>query len=78
MKKKLTTKEYLKHCPDKYVMMTYEFGDPIFIAPLQDLQIQVTPNRTEAETWTELDNTPTKLEYHKVLTGYKQLVLEKI
>lgn len=59
-------------------MVTYEFGDAIFIAPLKDLQIQVTPNRTQAEIWTELDNTPSKLGYHKVATGYRELVLEKI
>ena len=76
--KKLTPKQYLKLHPDKYVMVTYEFGKPIFIAPLKDLQIQVTPNRNEAETWSELDNTPTKLEYHIIATGYKGLKFEKI
>lgn len=78
MDTKLTAKQYLKLHPDKYVMVTYEFGDPIFIAPLKDLQIQVTPNKTEAETWTELDNTPTKLNYHKTVTGYQKLVFEKL
>jgi hypothetical protein len=76
MKKKLTAKQYLKLHPEKYVMVTYEFGDPIYIAPLKDLQIQVTPNRTEAETWAEIDNTPVKLEYHKIVTGYRGLTFE--
>lgn len=76
--KKLTAQEYLKLHSDKYVMLTYEFGDPIFIAPLKDLQIQVTPNKHEAEIWSEMDTTTTKLEYQIVSTGYKQLKFEKI
>lgn len=75
---KLTAKQYLKLHPDKYVMVTYEFGDPIFIAPLKDLQIQVTPNKKEAELWSELDNSPTKLDYHIASTGYKGLKFEKV
>jgi len=77
-KKKLTAKEYLKLHPDQYVMVTYEFGDPIYIAPLKDLQIQVTPNRNEAELWGELDNSPTKLQFHIATTGYKGLKCEKV
>ena len=76
--KKLTAKQYLKLHPDKYVMVTYEFGEPIFIAPLKDLQIQVTPNKNEAELWSELDNSPTKLEFHIASTGYSQLKFEMI
>ena len=77
-KKKLTAKQYLKIHPDQYVMVTYEFGDPIYIAPIKDLQIQVTPNKNEAELWSELDNSPTKLEYHIASTGYKGLKFEKV
>jgi hypothetical protein len=43
--KKLTAKQYLKLHPDRYVLVTYEFDKPIFIAPLKNLQIQVTGNR---------------------------------
>ena len=75
---KLTPKQYLKLHPDKYVMVTYEFGTPIYIAPLKDLQIQVTPSRNEAEIWSELDTSPTKLQYHIVYTGYQGLKFEKI
>jgi hypothetical protein len=75
---KLTAKQYLKLHPDKYVMVTYEFGEPIFIAPLKNLQIQVTPIRNEAELWSELDNSPTKLQYHIVYTGYQGLKFEKV
>jgi len=59
-------------------MVTYEFGDPIYIAPLKDLQIQGTPNKNEAELWSELDKSPTKLEYHITSTGYKGLKFEKV
>jgi len=74
--KKLTAKQYLKMHSCKYVMITYEFGNPIYVAPLKDLLIQVTLNVDEAELWGELDTTQTKLEYHKVCTGYKELRFE--
>ena len=76
--KKLTPKQYLKAHPDKYVMVTYEFGDPIYIAPLTNLQIQITIVRSEAEIWNKLDHTPIKLEYHRKLTGYSKLQFERI
>ena len=76
--KKLTAKQYLKLHPDKYVMVTYEFGEPIFIAPLKDLQIQVALNRSEAEFWRELDNSQAKLQFHIISTGYKGLKFEKV
>ncbi len=59
-------------------MVTYEFGEPIFIAPLKDLQIQVTQDKKEAEIWSEMDTTPTKLEFHIASTGYKGLKFEKV
>lgn len=76
--KRVTPKQYLRAHPDKYVMVTYEFGEPIYIAPLHNLQIQATPDRQKAEIWSELDNTTTKLEYHIVSTGYKGLKFEKV
>jgi len=76
--KKLTTKQYLKENPDQYVMVTHEFGTPIYVAPLRDLQIQVTPNKEEAELWNELDKSPSKLGYHVAVTGYKGLKFEKV
>ena len=76
--KKLTAKQYLKQNPDQYVMVTYEFREPIFIAQLKNMQIQVTPNKEEAELWSELDTTPTKLDYHIISTGYTQLKFEKV
>ena len=58
-------------------MVTYEFGNPIYIAPLKNLDIQITDKRNEANTWhSQYDLT--KLAYHKSVTGYKQLIFEKI
>ena len=74
--KRMTAREYLKLHPEKFVMVTREFGDPIYIAPLKDLMVQVTPNRDEAEEWTVLDKSDHKLGYHKVLTGYSRLSFE--
>lgn len=76
--KKLTPKQYLKLHPEKYLMVTYEFGEPIYIAPLLNLKIQVTSIKSEAEIWSELDKNPIKLEYYKISTGYKGLTFEQI
>ena len=59
-------------------MVTYEFGKPVYIAPLKNLQIQITSEEAEAEIWSELDTTPIKLDYHKISTGYKELKFERI
>ena len=59
-------------------MVTYEFSEPIFIAPLKNLRIQVTVNKNEAELWSELDTTPIKLDYHIAATGYAGLKFEKV
>ena len=76
--RKLTAKQYLKLHPDQYVMVTHEFGAPIYVGSLKDLQIQVTPNKEEAELWSELDKSPSKLQFHIATTGYKGLKFEKI
>jgi len=76
--KKLTAKQYLKENPDQHVMVTHEFGTPIYVAPLKDLLIQVTPNKEEAELWSELDKSPSKLGYYVAVTGYKVLKFEKV
>lgn len=76
--KKLTPKQFLQLHPTKYVMVTYEFGAPIYIAPLKEMKIQVTAVKSEAEIWSEMDNTPIKLEYHQIATGYKHLVFQKL
>ena len=57
------------------VMVTREFGSPIFIAPMKKLQIQITEKKEEAEKWhPEFDQT--KLEFHRTITGYSKLTFE--
>ncbi len=77
-KNKLTPAQFLKQNPDKYVMVTYQFADPIYIAPMKNLEIRITPKKEEAEQWSEMDRTDTKLNYHKAVTGYNELKFEKL
>lgn len=76
--KGMTAKEYLKLHLEQYVMVTREFGEPIYIAPLKNMCISVTLDRSEAEKWSALDNGNTKLSYHKSATGYKGLKFEQL
>lgn len=65
---------------DKYLMVTYEFGNPIYIAPLNGKLsgVNVTSKKAEAELWDNRDTvSPHKLDYQKVITGYKELKFEK-
>jgi len=48
---KLTPKQYLKQYPAQYVMVTYEFGEPMFIVSLKNLQIQIALSKNETELW---------------------------
>ncbi len=75
---RLTAKQYLKLHPEKYVMVTYEFGAPIFIAPCSLMKVNVTDKKESAEQWSSMDNTPMKLGYHQTVTGYKGLIFEQI
>ena len=76
--KPLTPRQYLKQNPSKYILVTYEFGEPIFIAPLKNMDIQITLNRNEAEIWSAMDTTPVKLNFHIASTGYKGLTFELV
>lgn len=58
------------------IMVTYEFGQPIYVAPLKGGKIQVTDKKEDAELWSEFDGT--KLKYHTAVTGYKELTFELI
>ena len=58
------------------IMVSHEFGKPVYIAPLKDGKIQVTDNKEHAELWSEFDGS--KLNYHKAVTGYKELQWELI
>jgi hypothetical protein len=51
------------------VMVTNEFEKPIYIAPLKNLQIQITENKLEAEKWSE-EFDQSKLKYYRTATGY--------
>ena len=57
------------------VMVTREFSQPIFIAPLKNLEIQITDKKEEAEKWSETHD-QTKLRYYKSVLGYKGLTFE--
>lgn len=74
----MTTKEYLKANPQKYVLVTREFGSPIYIAPPTLESVNISDKIEGAEIWASLDNTPTKLGYYKAVTGYKGLQFEQI
>lgn len=72
----MTPKQFLKANPEKYVMVTFEFGNPIYIAPAKTtglFDIGITDKQDEAIVWSALDNTPNKLLWHMAKTGYKSL-----
>lgn len=61
------------------VMVTYEFGNAIYIAPITGLSnkdTKVTDKKEDAEKWSVEDIS--KIGYWKALTGYKDLVLEQV
>lgn len=64
---------------DKYIMVTHQFGTPIYIAPLKNLQIDITDKKEEASKWCYLDTlSSVKLRFHQTITGYDKLEFEKI
>lgn len=63
--------------PHNLIMVTHEFGYPIYIAPFNSfINPSITDKKEEAEKWSAFDKT--KIEFHKALTGYKGLVFETI
>ncbi len=84
--RRLTPKQYLKQHPEKYVMLSHElFEDgsrPIYISEAPKdaglFAVGTSWNREDAIVWSSLDNTPTKLEWHKAKTGLKQLKFERV
>jgi hypothetical protein len=74
----MTAKQYLRMHPEQYVMVTYQYGYALYIAPLKGGLLQITDKKDDAEIWSFIDNTPTKLNYHISETGYKELKFEKI
>lgn len=76
---KQTIRGINKENPGVYVLVSREFGEPIFIAPLKHLQIQPCFEVEEAQKWTYADTLSVmKLGYHKAVTGLNGLVWEKI
>lgn len=75
---RLTPKQYLKLHPEKYVMVTYEFGKPFYITPLSAGKICTTGDKGMAEQWSAIDNNPNKLDYYRTATGLKGLIFEQI
>lgn len=60
-----------------FVMVTYEFGAPSYIAPANGLTPNITDKISEAETWSEFDGQG-KLDYHRAVTGWKGLIYEEV
>jgi hypothetical protein len=57
------------------IMVTHQFGKPVYIAPCNKGEMQITDKKQNAERWSKFDRT--KIEYQKALTGY-ELVFETI
>lgn len=74
----MTPKQYLKANPEQYILVTREFGDPIYIAPQKLTGCEVTIKETEAERWSSMDTTPTKLSFFRTISGFTGLTFEKI
>ncbi len=77
----MTAKQYLKLHPEKYIMVTYETGSPVYICEPSTkglFDVGITDKREDAIEWSAIDNTPTKLGWYVNKTGYKNLVFEII
>ena len=69
-------KEILREFPSNMVMVTYEFGTPIYIAPTKNGAVTITDKKGDAELWSELDLS--KLKFIQTLSGYADLKFEKV
>lgn len=77
----ITAKQYLKLHPEKYVLVTREFGYPLYIGVstgLGALEFDIEDDASKAQQWSSLDNTDTKLNYYRAITGFKGLNFEQI
>lgn len=74
-----TIKQINKANPEKYLMVSYEFGAPVYIAPLENLEIQIADKKEEAEVFSYADTlSAIKLAFHKTVTGLNGLKWEVI
>jgi hypothetical protein len=76
--KRLTTKQYFKLHPEKYGLVTYEHGDPIYILPGLDTNVTSDVSEALADSWDSLSNSEHRLNFYKNLTGLKELKWEVI
>ncbi len=76
--KKVTARQYLQLHPEKYLLVTYEFGEPVYIAPPPLIGIKTTTDKDKAEIWSSIDNTETKLSYYRAVTKFTELKFEEI
>lgn len=77
----MTVKQLNKLHTEKYVMVTFEFGEPIYLMPITGLSIKdirFTPLKEEAEIWSYADTLSVKLDYYKAATGYRNLEFIKL
>lgn len=75
----MTIKELNKANPGSYIMVTREFDEPLYIAPMENLEIVVGVNIEEAQRWSYADTlSAIKLRMHKAATGYNELKWEKV
>lgn len=62
----------------KYILVTREFSNPVYIAPCSLQSVNVTDRKEEAAQWDERDITAAKLGYHRAVTGFNKLLFEKL
>lgn len=70
----MTAKQYLKAHPEMYVLVTYEFGEPLYVLP--GLKTEISHDRKEAAQWDALSNSEHRLNFYRSTTGYKELKWE--
>ncbi len=70
----MTGKQYLKLHPEKFLLVTREFGNPVYISK----SYGVTDDKNDAEIWSSLDNNDTKIGYYTDVTKFTGLKFEQI
>jgi len=55
---------------EKKVMVTRQYGTPIYISQSVDLQIRSTDKKEDAAIWDGFDG-DNKLDFHRVVTGWE-------
>lgn len=85
--RKLTPKQYLKLHPEKYVLAANLSKNPkeplmVYVSEAPEgsslFAVGLTYDKNKAIIWGSLDNTPTKLQWHQVKTGLKNLEWQQV